>query len=238
MVIVPVALHGRCSSEAAALPHPRCGAVFARNRTAAWTVSHGDGLQSRTGMHAMTLRSSLMTILKSMEMVGITSLLTAGLSLPAAAQSAHTALKDKSGKDVGVVELTQTPGGVLIKLSVKGMPADEHAFHIHNVGKCEAPSFESAGPHFNPDNKHHGILSGEGHAGDMPNLHIPPDGALEVEVVNTAVTLDKGKPNSVFHPGGTSAVIHVGKDDYKSDPAGNAGDRIACGVISEAPPTR
>ena len=111
------------------------------------------------------------------------------------------------------------------------MPAGEHAFHIHNVGKCEAPSFESAGAHFNPDNKHHGILSGEGHAGDMPDLHVPSDGTLEVEVVNTAVTLDKGKPNSVFHPGGTSAVIHAGKDDYKSDPAGNAGDRVACGVI-------
>ena len=178
-----------------------------------------------------------MTILKSMEMVGIASLLTAGLSLSAAAQSAHTALKDKSGKDVGVVELTQTPGGVLIKLSLKGMPAGEHAFHIHSVGKCEAPSFESAGAHFNPDNKHHGILSGEGHAGYMPNLHIPSNGMLEVEVVNTAVTLDKGKPTSVFHPGGTSAVIHAGKDDYKSDPAGNAGDRVACGVISEAAPT-
>ena len=177
-----------------------------------------------------------MTILKSMEMVGIASLLTAGLSWSAAAQSAHTALKDKSGKDVGVVELTQTPGGVLIKVSLKGMPAGEHAFHIHNVGKCEAPSFESAGAHFNPDNKHHGILSGEGHAGYMPNLHIPSNGMLEVEVVNTAVTLDKGKPNSVFHPGGTSAVIHAGKDDYKSDPAGNAGDRVACGVISEAAP--
>ena len=71
----------------------------------------------------------------------------------------------------------------------------------------------------------------------MPNLHIPSDGTLDVEVVNTAVTLDKGKPNSVFHPGGTSAVIHAGKDDYKSDPAGNAGDRIACGVINEAAPT-
>src|SRR5215211_4486353 len=171
----------------------------------------GNGLQSPRGrrMHTMSLWSSFMTILKSREMVVIASLLTAGLSLPAAAQSAHTELKDKSGKEVGVVELTQAPGGVLIKLSLKGMPAGERAFHIHNVGKCEAPLFESAGPHFNPDNKHHGILSGEGHAGDMPNLHIPSDGTLEVEVVNTAVTLDKGKPNSVFHPGGTSAVIHV-----------------------------
>jgi len=125
----------------------------------------------------------------------------------------------------------------LIKLSLKAGLAGEHAFHIHSVGKCEAPSFDSAGAHFNPDNKHHGILSGEGHAGDMPNLHISSDGTLEIEVVNTAVTLDKGKPNSVFHPGGTSAVIHAGKEDYRSDPAGNAGDRVACGVISGAAPT-
>src|SRR5829696_5553494 len=112
---------------AAALPHPHCGARFRadRNRNPAWTVSRG--LQSPRGrrMHTTSLRSSFMTILKSMEMVGIASLLTAGLSLPAAAQSAHTELKDKSGKDVGVVELTQTPGGVLIKLSLKGMPAGE-----------------------------------------------------------------------------------------------------------------
>ena len=96
---------------------------------------------------------------------------------------------------------------------------------------------KSAGPHFNPDHKHHGFLSGPGHAGDMPNLHIPPTGELEIELVNASITLDKGKPNSIFHPGGTSIVIHTGKDDYKSDPAGNSGDRIVCGVISEAAPT-
>jgi superoxide dismutase, Cu-Zn family len=178
-----------------------------------------------------------MTILKYIGTMGTAALLSAALAMPAAAQSAKAALKDKSGKDVGSVDLSQTPGGVLIKLSLKGMPAGEHAFHIHAVGKCEPPAFESAGPHFNPDNKHHGILSGQGHAGDMPNLYVPANGTLEVEVVNAAITLDKSKPNSVFHPGGAAVVIHGGKDDYKSDPAGNAGDRIACGVISEASPT-
>jgi superoxide dismutase, Cu-Zn family len=125
------------------------------------------------------------------------------------------------------------PGG---EGDAQGQEPGEHAFHIHAVGKCEPP-FESAGPHFNPDNQKHGIMSGHGHAGDMPNLHIPPSGALSVEVINAAITLDKDKPNSVFHPEGTAIVIHADKDDYKSDPAGNAGDRIACGVIGEGPAT-
>jgi Cu-Zn family superoxide dismutase len=109
----------------------------------------------------------------------------------------------------------------------------EHAFHIHAVGKCEPPKFESAGGHFNPANAHHGMMSGPGHAGDMPNLHVPASGALDLEVLNTSITLEKDKPNSVFHPGGTAIVIHAGKDDYTSDPAGKAGDRIICGVIGE-----
>ena len=177
-----------------------------------------------------------MSMLKCFGAGSAALLLTTALALPAAAQSAKTALKDKSGKDVGTAELMQVPDGVLIKLALKGAPAGDHAFHIHAVGKCEPP-FESAGPHFNPTNDKHGLLAGRGHAGDMPNLHIPKNGELEVEVINAAITLDKGKPNSVFHPGGTSVVLHAGKDDYKTDPAGNAGDRVACGVIGESSPT-
>jgi Cu-Zn family superoxide dismutase len=123
----------------------------------------------------------------------------------------------------------QTSAGVLLKLSLKGMPPGEHAVQVHAVGKCEPPSFDSAGPHFNPGNTHHGIMAGPGHAGDMPNLHIPPSGSLEVELVNAAITIDMAKPNSVFHPDGTAVVIHGGKDDYMTDPAGNSGNRIACG---------
>ena len=169
----------------------------------------------------------LPTVTSSILFVGI-------LLLPFAAhaQTAKADLKSAEGKDVGSVTLTQTPHGVLLNLAVKGVPAGEHAFHVHAVGKCEAP-FNTAGGHFNPENKKHGHEAADGpHAGDMPNLHVPQSGELTVEVVNAAITLDKGKPNSVFKPDGTAIVIHAGKDDYKSDPAGNAGGRIACGVIN------
>jgi len=168
--------------------------------------------------------------------LGAVALLGPALLRGAAAEDTATAeaeLKDAKGQDVGVASLTQTPAGVLIRLSVRSMPVGEHAFHIHAIGKCEPPDFASAGGHFNPTNTHHGMMSGPGHAGDMPNLHIPAGGSLDVEVLNTAVTLDKEKPNSVFHPGGTAVVIHAGKDDYTSDPAGNAGGRIACGVLAQ-----
>jgi Cu-Zn family superoxide dismutase len=159
------------------------------------------------------------------------ALLCAAPALPAVAQTATASMKNSQGQDIGIVNLIQTPDGVLLSLSVKGLPAGEHAFHVHAVGKCEPP-FTTAGGHFNPGGKKHGIMAAEGHhAGDMPNLHIPANGELAVEVVNTAITLDKGKPNSVFDADGSAIVIHAGKDDYKTDPTGDAGGRIACGVI-------
>jgi len=159
------------------------------------------------------------------------ALLIAASALQAAAQSASAPLKDAQGKEVGSVNLAQTPHGVLINVSVKGLPPGEHAFHVHAVGKCEPP-FTSAGGHFNPGGKKHGLLVAEGHhAGDMPNLHVPQSGDLTVEILNADIALDKGKPNSVFDADGSAIVIHAGSDDYKGDPAGNAGGRIACGVI-------
>jgi Cu-Zn family superoxide dismutase len=152
-------------------------------------------------------------------------------TLPAAAQSAKATLKNAEGKEVGRAALTQTPAGVLIRLTVKGLPAGERAFHIHSVGKCEPP-FTSAGGHFNPGGRKHGLMAADGHhAGDLPNLHVPAGGELIVEVLNPAVTLEKGKANSLFGPQGTALVIHAGKDDYKTDPTGDAGGRIACGVV-------
>jgi superoxide dismutase, Cu-Zn family len=160
-------------------------------------------------------------------------LMTAALGFGASAQdgSAKATLKGPDGKEVGTVEFKEAAGGVLLVVSVKGLPAGPHAFHIHEVGKCEPP-FTSAGGHFNPEKEKHGLLADEGHhAGDMPNLHIPSSGELTVEIMNTAVSLEKGEPNSLLDADGSAVVIHAKADDYKSDPAGAAGDRIACGVI-------
>ena len=161
------------------------------------------------------------------------ALLVATASISLSAELANAALKDGHGKAMGDVDIRQTNAGVLLKVSIKGLPPGEHAFHIHEFGKCEAP-FTSAGGHFNPSHHKHGMLSGEAHAGDMPNLHVPQSGDLTIEVLNTAVTLEKDKPNSLLDSDGSAIVIHAKADDYRSDPAGNAGDRIACGVIQQS----
>ena len=148
-----------------------------------------------------------------------------------AADKAFAVLKDASGKEVGQVTLTSTPSGVLMSLDLTAVPAGEHAFHVHAAGKCEPPDFKSAGPHFNPDETKHGLMNVEGpHAGDMPNLHVPSDGKLQIEVLNPTVTLSA--ESALLDEDGSAVIVHAAADDYKTDPAGNAGDRIACGVVT------
>ncbi len=148
-----------------------------------------------------------------------------------AAGKASATLKDADGKEVGTATLTDTPGGVLINLDLTSVPAGDHAFHIHAAGKCEPPDFKSAGGHFNPDETEHGLENAEGpHAGDMPNIHVPADGKLNVEVLNVDVSLSDD--SALLDDDGAALVIHAGPDDYRSDPAGDAGARIACGVIA------
>ena len=167
----------------------------------------------------------------SLRVFGLAAVFIAAATLPSRAQTAKASLQTADGKDAGSVTLTQTHLGVLLALTVKGIPAGEHAFHVHAVGKCEPP-FDSAGGHFNPEGKKHGMMSpGGAHAGDMPNLHMPASGEFIVEVLNEAVTLEKGKPNSLLDADGSAVIIHANKDDYKTDPTGEAGGRIACGVV-------
>jgi superoxide dismutase, Cu-Zn family len=154
--------------------------------------------------------------------------------IPAAAQNAvKVELKDLQGASVGTATLTPAAGGgVSIALDLKNLAPGAHAFHVHQVAKCEPP-FQTAGPHFNPDAKKHGLENPDGaHAGDMNNITVGADGTAKVTVVNKQVTLGAG-PNSMFAGGGTALVVHAKPDDMKTDPAGNAGDRIACGVVSK-----
>lgn len=142
---------------------------------------------------------------------------------------------DQAGVDIGTAKLKEEADGVHITLEAHQLEPGLHGFHIHEKGLCETPNFESAGGHFNPDGKNHGFDDPNGpHAGDMENIEVKEDGTVHIEVMNDRVTLKKGVPHSLLDDGGTALMIHAEKDDYTSQPAGDAGDRIACGVISES----
>ena len=144
-------------------------------------------------------------------------------------------LKDAQGKSVGTAGLSSkgASSSVSMKLNLHGLPPGQHALHFHQKPQCDAPDFKSAGPHFNPEGKKHGLENPEGHhAGDMNNFTVTAKGTAKFKVVNKDVTLGDDS-HSLFSNGGTALVIHAKADDLKSDPAGNAGDRIACGVITK-----
>jgi superoxide dismutase, Cu-Zn family len=144
---------------------------------------------------------------------------------------ARAEIKNAQGKSVGTASLRETKNGLLIIVKAKGLPEGLHAVHIHSVGKCEGPAFTSAGGHFNPLNKKHGLENPAGpHAGDLPDMYVEKNGEGRYEVLMDRITLGSGE-TSIFDADGSAIVIHVTADDNVTDPTGNSGDRIACGVI-------
>lgn len=165
---------------------------------------------------------------------GLLLLAASSLQAAAGAAKATAELKDTSGKSVGTVEILETPAGALFKIKVSGLPPGPHAIHVHEAGVCEG-DFSSAGGIYNPVGAEHGFLHENGPmAGDLPNLFVPAGGALEADMLNTFVVLSKDAEETIFSDDGASIVVFEKADDYQTDPEGDAGNRIACGVIAPA----
>jgi len=167
----------------------------------------------------------------------VVALLLAGcFSMMSGGDNAAVAeLTNTSGQSVGTARFTQAGNVVRILVEAKGLPPGPHGAHVHAVGKCDPPDFNSAGPHFNPTNKQHGALNPQGsHAGDLPNLTVGPDGTGRMETTTEQLSLGSG-PSSVWDADGSALVVHANADDFKTDPTGNSGARVACGVLVKAP---
>jgi Cu-Zn family superoxide dismutase len=167
-------------------------------------------------------------------LLGVAAVLAGCASVPTqkAPLSAEAVLKDKDGKQVGVATLIETPEGVRVALTGYRLPPGGHGLHVHAVGRCDPPDFASAGAHFNPTGKQHGRMNPAGpHAGDLPNLVVAASGEAGLDITTKAFTLSPG-PSSLLGDKGTALVVHANPDDDKTDPTGNSGGRIACGVIT------
>lgn len=146
--------------------------------------------------------------------------------------SATATLTKADGTAAGKAVFTQKAEGVWLKVDVMGIQPGKHGIHLHTVGKCDAPDFASAGGHWNPMHKMHGFESPQGsHMGDLPNLEVDAKGNGKFEALVHGATLDAGAMG-LFDSDGTALVIHAGPDDNRTDPSGNSGGRVACGVVT------
>lgn len=147
---------------------------------------------------------------------------------------ARASIINPQGEQIGTATFIQEENGVQVEAEVSGLSSGAHGFHIHETGMCEPTDFSSAGDHFNPTNQQHGLEIEAGpHAGDLPNILIGEDGSGSQSVLNPYVTLDEGS-TSLLGGSGTALMIHEGSDDYQSQPSGDAGSRVGCGVIEPA----
>ena len=160
--------------------------------------------------------------------------IVSGSAQTKAAKKKTVELKDAKGNDVGTATIVSKGSGVEVKLDLKALPPGVHAVHFHQKAMCDAPDFKSAGGHFNPTSKQHGFDNPQGHhAGDMMNFTVKENGTAKATVKDEEVVLGTGsEPNSLLSNGGSSIMVHAKADDYKTDPSGNSGDRIACGAIT------
>ncbi|MEQ7049666.1 superoxide dismutase family protein [Paenibacillus alvei] len=146
--------------------------------------------------------------------------------------SVNVNIINTKGDSIGTAQLTQVGNKVQMAIDVQGLSPGKHGIHFHAVGRCDTPDFKTAEAHLNPTHKEHGFENPKGyHSGDLPNLEVGEDGKAQATFTTEMVTLEKDKPNSLLKSGGTALIIHAQPDDYKTDPSGNSGDRIACGVI-------
>jgi len=144
--------------------------------------------------------------------------------------TAAATLVDRAGRTVGTATLTSSSQGVLVSAAFTGLGPGTHAIHVHETGLCR-PDFAAAGAHFNPGNRQHGFRNAQGpHAGDLPNIHVSPSGTLTVELLLPGVTISGDR--ALLDGDGAALVVHANADDYTTEPSGNSGDRIACGVIA------
>lgn len=159
----------------------------------------------------------------------------AGLTTPSGPVTARAEMRNAAGETLGTAQLTQIGRVVRVVMELQGMPPGAKAVHIHEVGRCDPPGFTTAGNHFNPEGKQHGALNPRGpHGGDLPNITIDANGTGRLEAASELLTLLPGRA-SVFDDDGSALVVHAAPDDFRTDPTGNAGPRLLCGVIVRSP---